>query len=76
MRDSDQLTPFGQLLRSARLQRDLTMKKAGEGMGMIEQRVYDYECGRRIPGKTRSLIMAKFYGIPLEEFFAKMEEGK
>ncbi len=55
MRNSDQLTPFGQLLRSARLQRDLTMKKAGEGMGMIEQRVYDNECGRRIlekPGRS------------------------
>ncbi len=76
MIDSALLTPFGRLIRSARLQRDLTLKDACQAMGMNTlQRLYEYEMGLKIPGRRRGLMMAEFYGIPLQEFFDKMEEG-
>jgi len=76
MIDSEQLTAFGRLIRSARLQRDLTLKDASEAMGIQNlRRLAAYELGERIPGRHRGMAMAKFYGIPIQEFFDKMEES-
>lgn len=74
MINSDLLTPFGQLIRSARLQRDLTVEKASESMGIPRERLTHYELGLMTPGRRRAVVMAKFYGIPLEEFFDKMDQ--
>ena len=74
MINSDLLTPFGRLIRSARLQRDLTIAKASQEMGITANKLAHYESGHRIPGRQRSMVIAKFYGIPLEEFFGKMDE--
>jgi len=72
--NSDLLSPFGRLIRGARLQRDLTIVAAEKSMGIPKGRLNHYEMGLMVPGRRRAVLMAKFYGIPLEEFFDKMDQ--
>lgn len=74
MINSNLLTPFGRLIRSARLQRDLTLVQASHLMGISANKLAHYESGHREPGRKRAMVMARFYGISLDEIFDKMDQ--
>lgn len=71
MIDSSLLTPLGRLIRGARLRMDLTLEEASGRLGITRERFSEYELGRRVPRLKRSIAIAEFLGIPVDEFLQK-----
>ena len=80
MINSDLLSPFGQLLRSARLSKDLTLEQAAQALGIKRRRLQEYELGyirsRPFPNAHRCRVIAKLYGLDLERIFEKIDESR
>lgn len=71
MIDSTKLTPLGRLIRGARLRMDLTLEEVSCRLGIGLNRLAEYEHGTRVPRLKRAIVLAEFYGIPVQTFLEK-----
>jgi len=71
MIDSSLLTPLGRLIRGARLRMDITLEEASLKLGIGINRLAEYEHGTRVPRIKRAIVLAEFYGIPVQTFLEK-----
>ena len=71
MRITDLSSKFGTYLKNYRLEKGLTQWKLGEEIGVSQQAISSYECGRRFPQSYIKREFAKFFVQPLFVLFYK-----
>ena len=62
------MRPFGAFLHDLRLKNKLTLRKAGEELGISYIYISEIENGKKIPSKKIIKLFSRYYSVPYIEF--------
>lgn len=73
---SPQEPTFGEYLRDLRVAAGLTQTQAGEAFGLGQPAVSAYEVGRAYPPGHVILVMARLYGVGIEDLLQRQANDR
>jgi len=70
------MRPFGDFLHDLRLEKNLTLRQAGNELGISFVYISEIEAGKRIPSEKILKLFSRFYSIPLGELTKLVNDQK
>ncbi|MDC7250428.1 MAG: helix-turn-helix transcriptional regulator [Sphaerochaetaceae bacterium] len=70
------MRPLGNFLHTLRLEKHLSLRKAGEELGVSFVYISEIEAGKKIPSDKILKIFSRYYSIPLRQITNLANEQK